>query len=248
MSTVYLIRHGQAGPVDDYDRLSPLGVEQARRLGRYLRQQANPHSREGDRVIAGGLRRQQETARWLVAEMDRDDSVGTTSATPVAIDPRWNEFDLFRVYQQLGPVLAAASPAFALDWEEMRREREVNPHATRGASGRCDRAIIEAWMEDRYPLADGAETWPAFRRRVHAAWEAVGEMAIGSRLAIVTSAAPIALTVGLLLAIPDDRILRLMAVLYNAGLTILRWRKEGPLLISFNTTPHLADPTVLTFR
>jgi broad specificity phosphatase PhoE len=195
-------------------------------------------------VIAGGLRRQQETARCLVEEFDREESLGAR----VEVDSRWNEFDLFRVYHQLGPILAAASPTFAADWVEMRRERAADPHATRGATGRCDRAIIEAWIEDRYPLPDGTETWPAFRQRVQAAWEAVGEMASSSTLAIVTSAAPIALTVGILLSIPDDRILRLMTVLYNASLTILRWRREAPLLISFNTTPHLSDPTIRTFR
>ena len=244
MTTVYLIRHGQAGPAEDYDRLSPLGMEQARLLGRYLKQQGESAGQGVERVIAGGLRRQQETARCLVEEFDREESLGAR----VEVDSRWNEFDLFRVYHQLGPILAAASPTFAADWVEMRRERAADPHATRGAIGRCDRAIIEAWIEDRYPLPDGTETWPAFRQRVQAAWEAVGEMASGSTLAIVTSAAPIALTVGILLSIPDDRILRLMTVLYNASLTILRWRREAPLLISFNTTPHLSDPTIRTFR
>ena len=248
MTTVYLIRHGQAGPAEDYDRLSPLGMQQARLLGRYLKQQVDPAGQGIQRVVAGGLRRQQETARCLVEEYDPQEPFGASLGTQVEIDVRWNEFDLFRVYHQLGPILAAASPTFAADWAEMKRERKADPHTTRGATGRCDRAIIEAWIEDRYPLADGTETWPAFRQRVQAAWDTVGEMAYNSKLAIVTSAAPIALTVGLLLSIPDDRILRLMTVLYNAGLTVLRWRTEAPLLISFNTTPHLADSTVLTFR
>lgn len=248
MTTVYLIRHGQAGPADDYDRLSPLGMQQARLLGRYLKRQVGPTGQGIERVVAGGLRRQQETARCLMEEIGPEAASGASFSTEIQIDSRWNEFDLFRVYHQLGPILAAASPAFAADWVEMKRERVADPHTTRGATGRCDRAIIEAWIEDRYPLPDGTETWPAFRQRVQSAWEGVGEMATSSRLAIVTSAAPIALTVGLLLSIPDDRILRLMTVLYNAGLTVLRWRTEAPLLISFNATPHLSDPTVLTFR
>ena len=36
MSSLYLVRHGQASFLaDDYDVLSPLGEEQARQLGRY---------------------------------------------------------------------------------------------------------------------------------------------------------------------------------------------------------------------
>ena len=39
MGTLYLVRHGQASfGADDYDQLSPLGHQQAVRLGEYLRQ------------------------------------------------------------------------------------------------------------------------------------------------------------------------------------------------------------------
>ena len=38
MGTLYLVRHGQASfGADDYDQLSPLGQQQAVRLGEYLR-------------------------------------------------------------------------------------------------------------------------------------------------------------------------------------------------------------------
>ncbi|MCF8967887.1 histidine phosphatase family protein, partial [Pseudomonas carnis] len=37
MGSIYLIRHGQASfGADDYDVLSPIGVEQAQVLGRHL--------------------------------------------------------------------------------------------------------------------------------------------------------------------------------------------------------------------
>ena len=37
MSTLYLVRHGQASfGTDNYDRLSAIGEEQARELGRYF--------------------------------------------------------------------------------------------------------------------------------------------------------------------------------------------------------------------
>ncbi len=62
MAELILVRHGQANShaTDEasYDKLSPLGHEQARWLGEHMRT-TNPHF---DRVITGTLRRQKETA------------------------------------------------------------------------------------------------------------------------------------------------------------------------------------------
>ena len=59
MAKLTLIRHGQASFLaDDYDHLSPLGEDQARRLGAHL-------AAEGlrpDRIFTGPLRRQRHTA------------------------------------------------------------------------------------------------------------------------------------------------------------------------------------------
>ena len=53
MGSIYLIRHGQASfGADDYDVLSPVGVEQAQVLGRHLADLGIAF----DRCIAGDLR------------------------------------------------------------------------------------------------------------------------------------------------------------------------------------------------
>ncbi|HEY0660456.1 MAG TPA: phosphoglycerate mutase family protein, partial [Lysobacter sp.] len=59
MSAIYLIRHGQASFGDgDYDRLSPLGLEQSRVLGETLRVRAP----QVDLVVCGGMLRHRQTA------------------------------------------------------------------------------------------------------------------------------------------------------------------------------------------
>ena len=59
MSVLVLVRHGQASfSADDYDRLSPAGEAQARRLGDYWTRQAEVF----DEVYVGPRRRQQQTA------------------------------------------------------------------------------------------------------------------------------------------------------------------------------------------
>ncbi|MGH9838118.1 MAG: histidine phosphatase family protein [Blastocatellia bacterium] len=62
MSTIYLIRHGQAGTRENYDVLSTLGREQARLLGAHFAERKMGF----DSIYAGGLNRQQETARMAV--------------------------------------------------------------------------------------------------------------------------------------------------------------------------------------
>ncbi|MGH9722090.1 MAG: phosphoglycerate mutase family protein, partial [Bryobacteraceae bacterium] len=76
----YLIRHGQAGPRDDYDRLSELGKRQAQALGRHFRSTGVRFKA----ALAGSMRRQQETAAIAIAEM--------ADAPALEVDPRWNEF------------------------------------------------------------------------------------------------------------------------------------------------------------
>src|SRR5437868_3535361 len=64
MRETYLVRHGQASArARDYDVLSPLGVQQAERLGRHLADKGVPL----DGVFAGPRKRQRDTATHLVA-------------------------------------------------------------------------------------------------------------------------------------------------------------------------------------
>lgn len=88
MSHITLIRHGQAntGARDElsYDRLSPLGHQQAAWLGDHLRATHSHHPR----VYSGTLTRHVETAHGM--------NVG-----PATQDPRLNELEYFTLAQLL---------------------------------------------------------------------------------------------------------------------------------------------------
>ncbi|HSQ20988.1 MAG TPA: phosphoglycerate mutase family protein, partial [Blastocatellia bacterium] len=58
MGFIYLIRHAQAGSRDNYDVLSELGREQARRIGEHFAEQGI----EIGTVFSGGMQRQRHTA------------------------------------------------------------------------------------------------------------------------------------------------------------------------------------------
>ncbi len=91
MSIVTLVRHGQANTgatdEDSYDNLSKLGRQQAAWLGDYLA--GNAHGVR--RIIAGSMRRQQQTASYIA----------TALGLSVAMDRRLNEINYFALTESL---------------------------------------------------------------------------------------------------------------------------------------------------
>ncbi len=149
------------------------------------------------------------------------------------------------------PLLLRDDATFAADYATMQATLRVEPHAVRGAVGRCDRAVIEAWMNARFDDYQGEthiETWRTFRARVQGALPALIETATEQTVAVFTSATPIALTVSSVLNLNNDKTLGLMAMLQNSSVTTLRVREGEAWLFAFNATPHLPDAAMRTFR
>lgn len=239
LSALYLIRHAQAGPRHNYDALSELGQRQAQLLGDYL-------ARQRVRITAayaGGMRRQQQTAQ-AVSECFRQ---AGQPMPEVTTDERWNEFSLAALYRAISARMIVEREDFARDYEEMKAALEADPHTTRGAAGRCDRAVIQAWMENRCAEYDG-ESWVAFRERVRACLPDLVGYSSGENVVIFTSATPIAIWVGLALGLSEEKTLSLTASLYNSSITTLRLRGRELTLFTFNCTPHLPDDALRTFR
>jgi len=105
VGSIYLIRHGQASfGADDYDVLSPVGVEQAQVLGQHLADLGVTF----DRCIAGDLRRQQHTASAAFEQY----SARGLPVPAVEVDSAFNEFDADAIIRALLPDLltTASSP------------------------------------------------------------------------------------------------------------------------------------------
>ncbi|HYL97960.1 MAG TPA: histidine phosphatase family protein, partial [Blastocatellia bacterium] len=232
MPTFYFIRHGQAGTRDNYDRLSDLGQEQARLLGKHL-------AESGTRLTAvysGTMLRQQRTAELACAELARR---GLFKGEP-KIDARWNEFILASVYKCYGPRMAEEDAQFAADLREMQEVIKVDPHAAGGAPGRCDRAVILAWIANRYPDYDG-ESWSQFAARISSARESLMERQADEAIAVFTSATPISFMTMKALEMEDEKITRVAGVLYNSGITVMRTLREDLRLFTFNAAHHLPE-------
>lgn len=242
MSTLYFIRHGQAGTRQAYDALSETGEQQARFVGEFLAGQ-----RIGFKAAySGDMRRQQRTAEEVRAAYV---SHGLDFPS-IETDPDWNEFDLDRVYIAIAPQLAAADPQFRRAYEEMQTEMASgrdDPEASihRRWTG-CDIAVVRAWVEGRHPC--DAESWEEFRERISGRPDKFDAFSRDANIAIFTSATPTAVWAGLALGITDVRVLHLAGVLYNASVTTLRHRPKKLRLFSFNTVaPHMPE-ALRTFR
>ncbi len=97
MGELILVRHGQANSAatdeESYDRLSPLGHQQAGWLGDWLTAQ----SQSFDRVLSGSLRRHVETAEAM-------------GFPKPEVDPRLNEMDYFNLSDALKEVHGIPHP------------------------------------------------------------------------------------------------------------------------------------------
>jgi broad specificity phosphatase PhoE len=238
LSFIYFIRHGQAGPRDNYDVLSELGQSQARLLGEHL----TSHGVELEAVYSGNLRRQRQTA-----EIVCDAYARAGHAVPDIVgDERWNEFNLLSVYRAIEGRLMEDDADFARDVEEMQEAIRKDPHAASGATGRCDATVIRAWMENRYADFEG-ETWATFRQRVRDCATEFHARKDDKAIAIFTSATPIAILTSASLGVADDRLLDMLGVIYNTSVTVMRGRGNELRLFTFNSIPHL-HPSMRTFR
>ncbi|MGH8443845.1 MAG: histidine phosphatase family protein [Solimonas sp.] len=218
MSAIYLIRHGQASfGAGDYDKLSPLGVEQAGVLGRALLSRGV----KPDVVVSGGMRRHRETAEGCLTAMGL--------ATQWREDLAWNEFDHEMMVEAYRPrfrnkVLMMAELAATLN--PRRAFQDVFAEA------------MNRWISGEHD-ADYTETWTGFCGRVEQAVQRLRETMGPSRTALVfTSGGPISTVVRQLLELSDGRAARLNWTLANAAVTKLIYSERGIYLSSLNEHAH----------
>lgn len=238
MSALYLIRHGQAGPRHRYDTLSELGERQAASLGDYL---AASHT-QFQAVIAGGLERQQRTAKHVVEAYVR----AGRELPELVTDRQWDEFDLGQVYEEIAPKLAHDDPAFARAYEQLQQEMQDEHAAVHRMHNPCDIAVVTAWVEGRYDY--GGESWPEFRARIQGAVASLDHQEPGHKTAVFTSATPVGIAAAHALGVDEQQLRRLAGVAYNTSITTFRHSADELRLFSFNGLPHLADSAMWSFR
>lgn len=246
MSTIHLVRHGQASfGRSDYDKLSELGEQQSRLAGEAL-------ATRGVRpvvMVTGTLQRQQVTGSRMW------EAAGWESA--VETDGGWNEYDH-------EDIITAYKPAYrnqALMRADLARHRHPRrafqemfvEASARWASGDHDEDYLEPFTQfrDRVALALGRVTSRLGKGEAAVvvtsggpmSWVAAGLMtqeqsALESALTVPSVAAPGSATVWNNLA----------SVTVNTGIhTVVHGRSLR--LLSTNNHDHLGtDPELTTYR
>lgn len=243
MSSLLVIRHAQASFLGaDYDVLSPLGEEQARVLGRTWA----TAGRVPDRVYVGPRRRQRQTAE-AVGEAFRE--AGVPWPEPVLLDTLDEHSGQF--------VVDHAVPGYYDRYPELRlledRSDGSGPSSPERRQAfqvyfRVFREITRAWIREELETPPELESWAAFRARIEDAVRGIVDGGRRGELVFVfTSGGPVAVSTGLALELPDDKILELSWRVRNTAYAEIVWSEEGLVLNAFNAIEHLGEPRLVTY-
>ena len=213
MGTLYLVRHGQASfGADDYDQLSPLGRQQAVRLGEYWRSSGQRF----DAVLLGTLRRHTQTLEGIAE--------GLPGLPPSIALPGLNEYDSLALIRAIHN-----EPLQKPDTPELYRHHF-----------RLLRDGLAAWMAGRVQPA-GMPSYVDFRAGVIGALDHVRQN-FENEVLLVSSGGPIATAVAHVLDAPFEASIELNLRIRNTGVTEFAFNPKRHQLITYNTLPHLDAP------
>ncbi|MFM7431905.1 MAG: histidine phosphatase family protein, partial [Gammaproteobacteria bacterium] len=232
MSTIHLIRHGQASfGSADYDRLSSLGEQQVAHLRDHYARIRQPV----DAIYSGTLQRQRSTAEILAClygsggDGDGGGSDAESNGDRIRQHSAFDEYDaefLLKAHAKLSglPLAALQGPNAKPDPRAFQRRLEQ--------AGR-------AWITGELDTL-GVEPWRRFRARVAAGLEEIMRSEGRSRhILVCSSAGTIGAAVGHVLGLDDEGSLKLSWTLFNASITRIRYDDARCNLEVFNAVPHL---------
>jgi len=206
MSLLFLVRHGQASfHADDYDQLSPRGVEQARQLGFHW---ANLNL-TFDQVYFGPRRRHRQT-------MDAAEAAYRERGLPWPTPVELAELD-----EHCGPEVVTRSLPELLQRDPIIRElkekfRKDSETAQRDYL-RVFQKVTRMWVRRELNLPD-LEAWHEFRGRVERGLlKMTGAAGSQKKIAVFSSGGPVAAAMGFALKLDDEKTLELSWVVRNAA-------------------------------
>ena len=213
MGNLYLVRHGQASfGADDYDVLSPLGYQQAVRLGEYFKTKGLVF----DAALTGTLQRQVSTHDGICKGM---------GSQPDALQwPGLNEYDSHAVIATVhaGKLAKPNTP------EQYRHHFRLLKDG------------LKQWM-DGVVSPDGMPSYSDFVFGVASALDHVRKTCSGNVL-LVSSGGPISTAVGHILGCSPEATIELNLRIRNSSVTEFAYTPKRHMLVTYNTLPHLDAP------
>jgi broad specificity phosphatase PhoE len=239
MGRLWLVRHAQASFLqENYDKLSKLGEAQARLLGEYWVR----HKMQFDRVCSGPCVRQKDTAK-LVGDAYRQ--AGLDFPAPTVLD-ELDEYDGESVLKHALPGLLEKDARIRALHRAFEESKE--PAERRKTFQKTFEAVIGLWVNAEISPA-GVESWDEFCVRVRRGLkEFLSAGGQGERLAIFTSGGPIALVVQRALDLSSQNTLRVSWMAQNCSYSEFIFSSGRFTMSTFNSFPHLDDPSMQTYR
>jgi broad specificity phosphatase PhoE len=207
------VRHGQASfGADDYDVLSPLGMQQAVRLGDYFKNKGI----EFDAALTGTLRRQISTFEGICQGMGQP--------LDVLQWPGLNEYD---------------SHAVIATVHRGKLEKPTTPEQYRHHF-RLLKDGLTQWMNG-VVTPQGMPSYIDFVLGVTTALDHVRKSHDGVVL-LVSSGGPISTAVGHILGCSPEATIELNLRIRNSSVTEFAFTPKRHMLVTYNTLPHLDSP------
>ena len=217
MGSLLLVRHGQASfGAANYDQLSALGQRQCRRLGEYLGQRR----RRFEAVFSGTLARHLQS--WQAIAEGMGDAASPGAVHSLAALNEYDSAAMIAVVQS-EPIGRATTP------EQYRHHFRVL------------REGLTRWMDgSAAPL--GMPSHAEFKAGIAAVLTRIRSDYRGDVL-LVSSGGPIANAVAQVLDAPAVTAIDLNMRMRNSAVTEFVFNPKRHVLLTFNTLPHLDDPT-----
>ncbi len=214
MGQLYLVRHGQASlGADDYDQLSPLGVQQSQRLGEHWRAQGLRF----DAVITGALKRHAQTLAGI--------QQGMGTQHHALVWPGLNEYDSEAVIRAIypGELVKPTTPESYKQHFRLLRDG------------------LTQWMAG-VVSPKGMPSYAAFLKGVTSALDHVRQECDGNVL-LVSSGGPIATAVAHVLRASPETSIELNLRIRNSAVSEFSFSPKRYQLLSFNHVTHLETPS-----
>ena len=217
MALLFLVRHGQASfGTADYDRLSDLGRQQACWLGEYFAGRGLNFRR----VVAGTLKRQQDTASEILTAMHAANP--GASSPPVETHAGLDEYNgeaLYHAHTGGRDVLEHQKSDYRDYWRTLK-------------------TAMHAWAAGT--LTGTPETWTEFGARTRAALaHACAGAGRDDAILVASSGGAISRAVVDIINAPGATAIEFNLQFRNTGVCELIVGSDATRLLSFNTLPHL---------
>ncbi|RPI97792.1 MAG: histidine phosphatase family protein [Spirochaetales bacterium] len=236
MSTLYMVRHGQASfGKENYDRLSKRGVEQAVILAEYFLKLGLRF----DAVYSGAIERQKRTALEIIG-LYRGRGVRMPD---LGVMPEFNEYDSKAIIKSQLAELLDEDPALARELESIYTDKK--------SFQRIFEKTMVRWVTGRFDKP-GVENWKSVKARVAKGLSAVmAENGRGSTVLVVASGGTISASVQYAIDTPDVTTMHICWQIINTSITKFMYDSDRITLSSLNAVPHLEEKNekdIITYR